>query len=428
MRGQPVRISYYRRGEVKPFKEVESEYKTGGTGIQIEGVVVAKNRTFPFELLGGDCIIAGNDKRQFSVTPYTIDETSAPRLSIQKTTEYLPDESKTFVTTEEYEYDNDNGYQLMIKKTVNAPGQVVSRSYRYQYQLPAAVRSVPGNLREEVISMNNQVTAARRIDYDLASPTAVYEWKGAGPDPSFTQFNGTVSDDGYSLHQDVTVSYYLPSQRVKTVLERDGISTSYIWDIAGQLVLGAIRNCANPDRVGYLSFDSPGHRFVSDGVSSSDDGTGLAGSKGYALDNGSITSVAFGPGKYVVEFWHDVQSAGAPLVRWRTGTIMTPVTFNESAEGRWRHIIAVVDASALAANATFVAEISGTGLIDEVRLYPADAQMTTYMHKRFVGLRSMVDPAGVVRQYEYDASGRLQSAKDVDGSILQYFQYNLIHK
>ena len=62
--------------------------------------------------------------------------------------------------------------------------------------------------------------------------------------------------------------------------------------------------------------------------------------------------------------------------------------------------------------------------IDEVRVYPDDAQITTYTYKPLVGVTSMTDAKGMTTFYEYDAFQRLKAVKDQSGNILKYTDYH----
>ncbi len=62
--------------------------------------------------------------------------------------------------------------------------------------------------------------------------------------------------------------------------------------------------------------------------------------------------------------------------------------------------------------------------IDEVRVYPVDALMTTYTYKPLVGMTSETDPSGRIIFYEYDDFGRLKRIKDEEGKILQEYDYH----
>jgi len=70
------------------------------------------------------------------------------------------------------------------------------------------------------------------------------------------------------------------------------------------------------------------------------------------------------------------------------------------------------------------ASISGTANIDEVRLYPATAQMTSYTYSPLIGMTSQCDVDNRITYYFYDPIGRLAWVKDQDGNIIRTMQYH----
>lgn len=64
--------------------------------------------------------------------------------------------------------------------------------------------------------------------------------------------------------------------------------------------------------------------------------------------------------------------------------------------------------------------------IDDVRVYPADAQMSTYTHDTFFGLTSQSGPNNRPMYYIYDAAGRLKLLKDQDGKIVQAYDHQFL--
>ncbi|MBB6128335.1 RHS repeat protein [Mucilaginibacter lappiensis] len=66
----------------------------------------------------------------------------------------------------------------------------------------------------------------------------------------------------------------------------------------------------------------------------------------------------------------------------------------------------------------------GGDAYDDVRIYPNDAQMTTYTYEPLVGETSMTDAKGETTTYEYDAFQRLINVKDKDGNILKHMDYH----
>lgn len=72
---------------------------------------------------------------------------------------------------------------------------------------------------------------------------------------------------------------------------------------------------------------------------------------------------------------------------------------------------------------TYVQLTGGTGY-DDVRIYPKDAQMTTYTYIPDVGISSATDPKGQTIYYEYDPFSRLMNIKDKDGNIIKHIDYH----
>jgi YD repeat-containing protein len=68
--------------------------------------------------------------------------------------------------------------------------------------------------------------------------------------------------------------------------------------------------------------------------------------------------------------------------------------------------------------------ITGSGIIlDELRLYPIDAQMTTYTYSPLVGMTSSCSVNSLTTYYEYDGLNRLLRIRDVDGNIIKQYDY-----
>lgn len=63
------------------------------------------------------------------------------------------------------------------------------------------------------------------------------------------------------------------------------------------------------------------------------------------------------------------------------------------------------------------------GFLDDIRLHPADAQMTTYTYDPLVGVTSETDANNVTTYYEYDDLNRLRLVKDQKRDIRQRYQY-----
>jgi hypothetical protein len=68
--------------------------------------------------------------------------------------------------------------------------------------------------------------------------------------------------------------------------------------------------------------------------------------------------------------------------------------------------------------------VSGSGTIDELRLYPKGAFMTTYTYAPLIGITSQCDLNNRISYYEYDSVGRLSLIRDQDKNIVKQICYN----
>jgi YD repeat-containing protein len=71
----------------------------------------------------------------------------------------------------------------------------------------------------------------------------------------------------------------------------------------------------------------------------------------------------------------------------------------------------------------YTANMMLSGPVDDVRVFPSDALMTTYTYSPMLGRTSETDPAGRTKKYVYDGLGRLQQIIDQDGNILKQNDY-----
>jgi hypothetical protein len=73
--------------------------------------------------------------------------------------------------------------------------------------------------------------------------------------------------------------------------------------------------------------------------------------------------------------------------------------------------------------ATGVITITGIALIDELRLHPINATMTTYTYEPLTGIRTRCDAANNIYYYQYDSFKRLQLIKDESGQVVKTVEY-----
>ena len=184
----------------------------------------------------------------------------------------------------------------------------------------------------------------------------------------------------------------------------NNISKSYIWDYQKSYPIAEVIN-ADSASVCYTSFEADGKGGWSYS-GSTNISYFLTGAKSYFTGGGNITKTGLSSGIYIVSYWGrsgsvNVNSAGPT----RTGKTI----------GSWTYYEHELSATSIA--------ISGNNYIDELRLYPKGAQMTTATYIPLVGVNSQCDVNNRILFYEYDSTGRLKLIKDEDGKILKYTEY-----
>ncbi|WP_448698195.1 hypothetical protein ACFGVR_15350 [Mucilaginibacter sp. AW1-3] len=65
-----------------------------------------------------------------------------------------------------------------------------------------------------------------------------------------------------------------------------------------------------------------------------------------------------------------------------------------------------------------------SGILDDIRIFPKNALITTYTYQLLTGITSVTDAKGQTTYYEYDAVQRLNTIRDQNGNILKHTDYH----
>jgi YD repeat-containing protein len=104
-----------------------------------------------------------------------------------------------------------------------------------------------------------------------------------------------------------------------------------------------------------------------------------------------------------------------------TNTFIKPNTKNYVIEYWYLNGAEWVYASAVYTNGMVLTNGSA---IDNVRIYPSDAQMKSYTYDPLIGMTSAINESGQVFKYEYDSFGRLKRIVNDKGSVEKEYTYN----
>jgi YD repeat-containing protein len=140
-------------------------------------------------------------------------------------------------------------------------------------------------------------------------------------------------------------------------------------------------------------------------------GSAPTGKRAYHLPSGTITrSGLYAPTTYIVSYWNNIGSAYS--ISGTVGGVKTGRTQNG-----WTYYEHKIQGQS-------AVSISGAGQVDELRLYPEKAQMTTMTYEPLIGVSSICDVNSKILYYEYDELGRLILIRDQDRNIVKKVCYN----
>jgi YD repeat-containing protein len=147
-----------------------------------------------------------------------------------------------------------------------------------------------------------------------------------------------------------------------------------------------------------------------------DNTAAITGNNSYNVANGAVSKTGLsGSNTYVISYW-TTNSSAYTIAGTQAGYPLRGKTITINGVG-WTYFEHQVTGQ------TSVS-LSGTGRIDELRLYPANGQMTTYTYQPLLGMTSECDVDNRVTYYSYDALGRMRYIKDQDGNIVKTIEYH----
>lgn len=223
--------------------------------------------------------------------------------------------------------------------------------------------------------------------------------------------NIQASTGSSSLETRINFNQYDINGNILEQQKTDDTRQSYVWDYGGAYPVAEVINSASAD-IAYTSFESDGKgNWTYSGVPARDFTT-PSGKKAYNLSGGNLTKTTTSGTTYIISYWRPTSLSALTITGTQSGYPITGRTVNG-----WKYYEHKI-------TGVTTATLTGSGLIDEVRLYPAVAQMTTYTYEPLVGITSQCDANNRISYYQYDGFGRLILIKDQDNNIVKKICYN----
>lgn len=202
------------------------------------------------------------------------------------------------------------------------------------------------------------------------------------------------------LHNVLLYNQYDSKGNALQLQKADNISLAYLWDNLHGTPVCEIQN-ATTDQVAYTSFED--NVYGNWQVISGSAGT-AAGFTGNQSFTGSIQKTIAIGGNYNVTLW----TTDNATVNGANGILLRTVN-------GWKLYQWVLSNPA-------VVTVQGTN-IDEVRLLPSTAFITSFTYIPFIGISSKNDVNNNVTYFEYDGFNRLLRIRDIDKNIIKQYNY-----
>ncbi len=340
------------------------------------------------------------------------------RISSQSVTDFFaPGDS--IVTSKSYDY---NGRGQVTRTSVSG-GTSGSLSTSRVY--PISETENTSQVIQSLVDKNMISPILNTLTYMPSFSQSLYEQR-AGTKIEYGIFNTDqlLPARQYALEFSPTSEKYtLKSEVLKysqngnplEVLQKGNHYTGYVWGYGDRYPVAEVQNARLLD-VAYTGFEtSETGGWSYNGVPATT--YARTGEFGYQLSPGSgLSRTGLVPGRrYRVSVC--VYGNTAPI--FTGGTAIS--SFSESLGNNWSLYHFIFDSNG---SIHINPPAAGSMWIDDVRLCPLGAKMTTYTYQPLVGITSVTDSRGITEYYEYDRLGRLSAIKDSEGNILKTHCYN----
>lgn len=344
----------------------------------------------------------------FVIYQYPI-KTGINRRVKEMDTVYNPDDITKYITTiTTYAYQNAANRYLTETSVTNSDGNIEVKRIKYPQDVSGTVATTMIN--KNILALPLEERTYQSIS-GIETPLTTHLINYVQRDNLIVRNSIQTSTGTAAPETRVLFNEYDSDGNILEQQKASDVMQSYIWDYNGQYPIAEAINAAQAD-IAFTSFEAEGKgnwTFMGDPVR---DFTTPSGKKAYNLTSGALSKPISSGRTYIISYWRPSSLPALTIAGTQTGYPVTGRTVNG-----WKYFEHRV-------SGILTANLSGTGLIDEVRLYPFDARMKTYTYEPLVGVRSECDANNAIYFYEYDGLQRLILVKDQDKNIIKKICYN----
>lgn len=408
----------------QPVREVRNDYSVN---------VINNYFGVKYQIVPWEGTIMGNTSNIYHlyVYPEMREERIRQITTLEKTFD-ISDSTKTNSISTSLIY-GDNHELPIQKNSINAFGrtEVLQSVYPPDYGNLSVTANGVKNLKdlnilapiEQYTIVNGNVTAGTISTYKETSPLLdkIYQLETPVPiaSASFNQsnkVNSTISLDSRYKERITYKQYDTEGNPIELAKTDDG-DISYLWGYEKRYPIAEIKN-ASYGQVAYTSFEStPNEGNWTFAGSPTNVIAAKTGKFVYALSPTSTLGKGLVPGKYYLEYY-----AKAPItIAAAVAPVIVEINTSLPDANGWIYYKKEIT---ITGSTTLTLSTGSTPVyVDEVKVYPVQAQMTTYVHDPLIGITHMVDPNGKINYYEYDSFNRLRFVRDSEGNMVKQTVY-----
>lgn len=361
------------------------------------------------------------------------------------------------MVTSQNQFDYDEKLQFLIRTSTSLSDgskEITEFYYPHNYSSSATInllkqKHIFSPVIEKVTkvrssdSEDEKVVDAEFMEYGqingLVLPSVQYKFQSATPvaDLKLSKDFAGAFDTRY-YRNELSFNRYNTFGKPLQLTSKESMVVVYLWGYNQALPIAEVKN-ASHGQVFHSNFEDKagwGGNVSYDGSRSR---TGVVSGKMHNTSTGEMVQLSdqwldislTAPKKFRYSAWYYSEGPSAEIFLFmkragETGYFTYIDQVVKSETGKWVLLEGEVEVPADVTQLNIRLDNNGTGTVwfDDVRLYPADAYMTTYTYDPLVGVKSVTDANGKTLFYEYDGFGRLWLVKDHEGNVLQTYEYN----